>query len=240
MTLRAGVLAALLLTSFLARAEECPLPEGASSRLSEVPATVRLKYLRDSLNHDARNALIWKWGWTAAYVIGAVGQAGIALSPALPEQHNSLYVGAVESAIAFLPLLAFPLEVGWDGPTFDAQVAAATAAETCTLVRQGEMLTARDAANELSGVGWLMQVVNVAYNFAFAAIIGWGFHYPWTLALANGVAGLAIGEGMILSQPTHLNDAWKAYQAGNIAPDPKPTVSFGPAAGSVLAMHGTF
>jgi hypothetical protein len=239
MTRRAWLVLALLATSLPARADDCPLPEGAAPRLAELPGNVRLAYLRESLNHDARNALIWKWGWTAAYAVGAVGQ--VALSPVFPSgDRNALYVGGIESAIAFLPLLAFPLQVGWDGPTFDAQVASATPAETCTLVRQGEMLAARDAANELSGVGWLMQIVNVAYNFVFAAIVGWGFHYPWTLALVNGVAGLAIGEGMILSQPTHLNDAWKAYQAGNIAPDTKPTVSFGPAPGSVLALHGTF
>jgi hypothetical protein len=229
----------VLLASVPARAQDCPLPEGANPRLADVPASLRLAFLRESLNHDARNALIWKWAWTGAYAAGAVGQ--LAFSPLFAKsQRNDLYVGAVESGLALLPLVTFPLSVGWDGPTFDAQVAAATPADTCTLIREGEMLTIRDAANEAAGVGWLMQVVNVVYNFVFAAIVGWGFHYPWTIALANGVAGTAIGEGMILSQPTHLNVAWKSYLLGNVGQEQKPTVTFGPTPGSVLGVTGTF
>ena len=238
MTSRIGALLALFLVSSAAMAQECPLPADANPKLGEISASARLSFLRESLNHDAQNANFWRWSWVTIYAVGTAGQ--LALSPLWsPESLPDLYVGAGASALAMLPLLVFPLHIGADGPAFDARVAAAAPADTCRLIADGEILMAQDAANEAAGVGWIMQVVNVTYNLVVASILGFGFK-RYVPAVITGVGGLIIGEAMIFTQPTHLNDALKQYKWGSFAQPSKPTLHFGPAAGSYLALSGTF
>jgi hypothetical protein len=237
MPIRVGALLALLLTSSAAFAQECPLPADANPKLGEIDAASRLTFIRESMNHDATNAELWRWSWVSIYALGAVGQ--LALSPLFPEKSRvDMYVGAGESAIAMLPQLVLPLTVGSHGPKFDAKAAAAKPGDLCSLIAEGEGLMVSDAANEAAGAGWLMQVVNVVYNFAFSAIIGFGFKHPMP-AIISGVGGLIIGEAMIFTQPTHLNEAWKQYKWGTFKQE-KPTVRFGPAPGSLVAVSGTF
>lgn len=237
MPIRIGALLALLLVSTAATAQECPLPADANPKLAEVDAASRLTFIRDSLNHDAKNANLWRWSWVTIYAVGAVGQ--LSLSPLWPEESRvDLYVGAAASAIAMLPLLVLPLSVGADGPAFDAKVAEAKPADTCALIALGEGLMVRDAANEAAGVSWVMQVVNVAYNLATASILAFGFK-RYLPAVISGVGGLIIGEAMIFTQPTHLNESVKQYKWGTFKEN-KPTLHFGPAAGNYFALSGTF
>jgi hypothetical protein len=254
MLIRAGALAALLLSGSAAMAQECPLPDGANSKLVGVDAATRLAYLRATLNQEGQEARNWKWRWVGGYSVIAVGQLAFGSFVSTTDQRPGLYIGGVASAIAMVPLLVLPLEVGVEAPLFDAKAkklaSAGTTdlASTCELIKEGEALMVRAAANEARGAGWITHVINIIYNGIVAVIIGapkWptGTSTPathnWSSAAISGGVGVLLGEGMALSQPNNLGDAWKTYKSGDVGSN-APKVSFGPAPGSYVALSGKF
>jgi len=238
MLIRAGVLAALLLSGSLAVAEECPLPEGANSKLAAIDSAQRLEYLRMALNTDAQAAQTWKWRWVGGYGVIAVGQLLTAPFTTTVDQRPGLYVGGIASVIGTLPLLLMPLHVGHDGPMFDAKVKAAGGA-TCSLIKEGEALLIHDAENEVHSANWVQHVISIVYNGIVAVIIGAGYH-NWLSGGLSGGVGALLGETKILSQPVELDNAWHTYQSGVLQPDGAPKLRFGAAAGNYMALSGTF
>jgi len=228
---------ALVLTGTTALAQECPIPDGANPKLARVDDAARLDYLRDALMHDSRNATVWRWGWVTGFALATAAELG--LSQAVePNGRVDFYVGAGATALAMVPLLALPLKVEYDGPAFALKPV--EAGNTCALIKEGEQLAVMDSVNEAAGTGWLMQVINVIYNAVTASILGFGYHH-WTSAIATGVGGLVAGEAMILTQPTHLSEAWRTYQTGQLKPEiPGVTLRFGFMPGGGIALNGTF
>jgi hypothetical protein len=235
MHIRIGALAALLLSAQVAQAQQCPVPEGADPRLAQVDNAVRLKFIQEALNHDAGRAVAWRWGWVAAYGAISVAQFGLsALRPPenMPHFQTERYVGGVQAAIALLPPLILPLHVGYNGPAFDARVKAATPADTCTLIDEGEKLLKEDAHNEAFGFGWVSHVVNIVYNAVFFAILAGGYKDLLGGALAGGL-GAVLGEVQIFTQPIALPGAWHDYQAGKLGAAPAPAVTLRVTGGGV-------
>ena len=247
---RAAAAAALFLSGAVAMADPCAVPTGADPKLADVDSALRLEYLRAALVQDGQDARTWKWQWVSAYGVLAAGQLLSAPFASTLDQRPGLYVGGAAALVGAVPLLAMPLHVGKDGPVFDSKVKAATPADACALIKEGEELMLHDAHNEAIGGSWIMHVVNVVYNGAVAVILGLGFH-NWTSGIISGGVGALVGEAMVFSQPTHLNDAWHTYKSGVIssdtpAPDakpeaaPAPKASLGPAPGSYMTLSGTF
>jgi len=239
MLIRTVVVAALLVSASVAKAQDCPLPAGANERLGAVDASVRLAYLRAALDRDADSGQAWRMRWIGGYAVIAVGQLLTAPFVTTENQRPGLYVGGVASVIGTIPLIFLPPEVVRDGPEFAAKVKEAGPAATCSLISEGEKLLLRDSKNEAGGVNWLQHVISIVYNGIVAVIIGAGYHNWLSGGLAGGVGAL-LGEAKILSQPTALTESWKSYQAGAVSGESGPKLQFGAAPGNYMALTATF
>jgi len=130
--------------------------------------------------------------------------------------NKEIAVGAGSSAIGLAPLLISPLEVQGDGAELEALPPLSLERdEICARLADAERRLVRDANGEAAGRSWLMHSANLAVNAGVLLLLGLGFHH-WKAGAINGVLGTAVGEAMILSQPTGAVDALDRYRAGHL------------------------
>ena len=133
------------------------------------------------------------------------------------------YVSAATAAVGVVPLLAVPLEVharraeaarGHRGGPLDDD------ARVCALLADAEGKLAADAADERWQRGWWMHAGNLAFNTGVLLFLGLGYHH-WSSGLINGLAGAAVGEALLFTQPTGAIDAAATYRRGALAGEGK-------------------
>ena len=216
-----GTLAACLLWAGIvagapAAAGECPLPEGSGPELARVADTARLAFLRDSLLEEAYRVRLWTSAWAGAFLLLTAGQ--VAVAPVRPAaERPDWWIGAGTSTVGLVGMLALPMSVMDGGPVLDDFVRhLSPGADPCALVARGERWLALGADQEAFGYGWIPHVANVLVNAALLFAVGFGYDH-WISAAINAAVGFAVGEAMILTQPTDLIDAWERYRAGTEA-----------------------
>ncbi|MBI5488355.1 MAG: hypothetical protein HY905_13560 [Deltaproteobacteria bacterium] len=194
-----------------AAADGCPLPDGADPGLADVPDAARLEFLRTALADEAGPVRTWTGLWGAGYLMLATTQ--VAAAPALPAANRpGLWLGAGGAGLGLAVLTILPLGVQEHGPILDAYARAlGPEASPCALIARGERWLELDAGDEEFGTSWLVHVGSVVVNAALALTIGFAFHDWLSAGIAAGV-GLAVGETMVLTQPTALIDAWERYR----------------------------
>ncbi|MBI5501962.1 MAG: hypothetical protein HY907_17090 [Deltaproteobacteria bacterium] len=199
-----------------AAAQDCPLPDDALPALADVPDAARLEYLRSALADEAGPVRTWTGLWGAGYLLLATTQ--VAAAPVLPAANRpGLWLGAGGAGLGLAVLTILPLAVQEHGPILDAYAGAlGPAASPCALIARGERWLELDAGAEEFGTSWLVHVGSVLVNAALALTIGFAFHDWLSAGIAAGV-GLAVGETMILTQPTALIDAWERYRTAGWA-----------------------
>ena len=199
-----------------AAADGCPLPDGASPGLADVPDAARLEFLRSALADEAGPVRTWTGLWGAGYLMLATTQ--VAAAPAFPAANRpGLWLGAGGAALGLATITILPLAVQEHGPIFDAYTRAlGPEASPCALITRGERWLELDAGAEAFGTSWLVHVGSVVVNAALALTIGFAFHDWLGAGVAAGV-GLAVGETMILTQPAALIDAWERYRTAGWA-----------------------
>jgi len=179
----------------------CPGPVGGNETVAAMDGSLRLHWIDQRLSTTAHHARVWTWGWG----IGIVGATLANLAP-LPfvakENRIDWYVGAGTTIIGIVPLLIAPLDVVADA----AQLRAAMASElneatVCRILADAETRLIRDAANQQDGRRWWMHAANVALNTGVGLFLGLGYHH-WGAGVLNIVGGSAIGEAIILTEPT--------------------------------------
>jgi hypothetical protein len=157
----------------------------------------RVEFLRHTLSREAARAEAWTSGWGAGLAVITAGQMA-AIPWADREDRVDLYVGTASSAVGFIALMAAPLSVIKDGPAF-----AARTGEPCALAKEGERMLEEGAKSERMGTGVVAHTGNVLFNVGLGLLLGWGFGH-WESGIVNMVVGTAVGEGLIVSQPTGL------------------------------------
>ena len=208
---------------------ECRVIDGGDLSLGHIDAATRIRFLQHSFRHAARRARVWSWTWAGAFTALTVGQ--LALSPAYPaDARVDLYVGAASSLVGVLSLVVLPMRVMGDQRRFDARLAEAPAdADLCALLADGERRLLRDAASERDGQSGLLHAGNMLLNIAAGLVLGIGFH-RWSSALLNIFGGSAVGEVMLLTQPTEAVKLLSRYRRGDLSsrPAPEPVWSLAP------------
>ena len=189
---------------------------GAGSRLAEIDGQERLAWIDARLADAGHQARVWTWGWSVG--VGTSGLASLAVVPFVRRQDRvDWYTSAGSAAIGMIPFIFAPLDVTRDARELHAKIATGTAAnrthDVCRLLRDAETRMVRDAQDERLQQSWWIHVGNLAFNSGVALFLGLGFHH-WTAGLINGVAGAAVGEAIILTQPTRTIDDLEAYRAG--------------------------
>lgn len=201
-----------------ARAATCPAPRGGQADLTSVDARTRLDWIDAHLTRAGAHARLWTWAW--GWGIGASGVASLAVVPFVARDTRvDWYTSAGSAAIGVLPFLFSPLDVAHDGPALHAWratfLSGDPAGDICPLLARAEDLLVRDADNQRRQQAWWFHAGNIAFNTGIALFLGLGFHH-WEAGIINGVAGAAVGEAIILTQPTATIDDLRAYRAGII------------------------
>ncbi len=136
-----------------------------------------------------------------------------------PSDGVDWYTGAVSAAIGVVPFLVSPLSVTRDAPKLSAAVAATPdddAARVCATLVDAERQLGAAADSERWQRGWWTHAGNIAFNTGVMLFLGLGYHH-WVSGILNGAAGAAVGEAIILTQPTGSISDLRAYQRGDLA-----------------------
>ena len=186
----------------------------------------RLVFIQTHLHEDARRAKVWTGAWGAGY--GALTLGQLAATPGFSAGDQvDLFVGAVSSAGALAALLVVPLDVMADSLTLDTLALAHPETVDCEVLAEAERLLVRSAESEALGRGWLMHGANVLYNVLTGLVLGLVFD-RWTSGAVTAVAGILIGEAMILTQLSGAEDTLRRYRAGELSTLERPRPAWGP------------
>jgi len=81
----------------------------------------------------------------------------------------------------------------------------------CALLADAETRLVRDAQNQADGQRWWLHVGNVLLNSGVGLFLALGYHH-YGAGVFNAVFGSAIGEAIILTQPTGSIDDLATYR----------------------------
>jgi hypothetical protein len=206
-----------------ARAQgRCPAPAGATPALAEMDPHLRLDWIDARLGRAAHKARVWTRGWGIGIGVATVANL-VPLAFVAPEDRIDWYVGAATTVVGIVPLVIAPLDVVGDARELHARVLAApgTGQDTCALLADAETRLARDAKNQADGQRWWLHAGNVVLNTGVGLFLALGYNH-WLAGAFNAVIGSAIGEALILTQPTESIDDLRRYRSGALE-DAAPT-----------------
>jgi hypothetical protein len=174
----------------------------------------RVAFLSREMAAARRPARVWSWSWAIGYTV--VGGAQLAAAPLLDDEgrQKDFYVGGARTLLAVMPFLIMPLKIMREEPAHRERAAAA--GDPCAVADAGERGLERAARSERRGKSLLKHTMVVVVNLAAGLVLGLGFDRWGSGALTAG-SGILIGEIMIWTQPTRSVDAWRRYQAGQLA-----------------------
>jgi hypothetical protein len=215
------VLAAASASSSVARAaDRCPAGAGGGATLAEIDPELRLHFIDEHLAHTAHRARVWTWSWGIGIGVATIGNL-IPLFFVAPEDRVDWYVGAATTVVGVVPLLIAPLDVVGDSRSLSARLALrGPTDDVCVLLADAEAKLVRDAKNQADGQRWWLHVGNVVLNTGVGLFLGIGYHH-WKAGAFNAIFGSAIGEAIILTQPTSSIDDLRAYRAGSLDRTPR-------------------
>jgi len=197
----------------------CPPPPGAEPQLGEIDGHARLVWIDQRLSREAPRMNFWNWGWAIA--IGGAGVGTLIAAPfASPESRVDYYTGAAAAAIGVAPFIFSPPRVVADARELHGKMVGApprTDPEVCQLLAEAEQKLVRDARNAHATTAWWAHLGNLVFNTGIVLFEGLAYQ-RWTGGLINGISGVAVGEAVILSQPTRNIDDLAAYNRGDLQP----------------------
>jgi hypothetical protein len=200
LALLAPLVACLALPGRAHAAGACPPIAGGGETLARQDPEARLAYIRARMAHDARRARQWSFAFAGSYAALTAG----------------LYVGAGSSIVGFGLIAVSPLKVIFDHEALEAKIAAAgPGGDRCAMLAAAETMLIADAKNEAFGRSWLIHSGNALIGVAALLVLGLGYQ-RWESGIINGVASIAVGEVMILTQPHGLVRDLRSYRAGDL------------------------
>ena len=212
----AAALGLLLALPALAHATPCPTIAGGSEALARQDAEARLTFIRARMRHDAWRARQWSFAFGTSYAVLA-GASGVVV-PLMKDRAAvpDVLVGGASSIVGFGLIAVAPLKVIFDHEELEARIAAAgPEGDRCALLASAEAMLIADAKNERFGRSWLIHSGNVLVGVGAMLILGLGYD-RWESGIINGVASVAVGEVMILTQPHGLVRDLKRYRLGDL------------------------
>jgi hypothetical protein len=175
------------------------------------------------LQREARRAKTWRYGWTA--INGGLTLGALAAVPLVSsEDRPDFVVSGIGSAITTLCTWIWPLRV--EGAAVEAELLA-----PADRARQMQRLWRESALDERERVRWPWHVANIGLAAAGGAVIAFGYRHYLSGAL-TAVAGGALGEVQLFTQPTGLIDA----EAGSLRLVPR--LALTPKLGATPASFG--
>jgi hypothetical protein len=211
------IAACVLVHAARARATTCAPPANADPRVGLIDGRDRLLWIDQRINREAARVRLWSRAWGIG--IGAAGLGSLAAVPFVaPSDRVDWYTGAVSAAVGVVPFLISPLTVTRDAPRVGAAVAATPAdddAHICATLADAERSLVAAADSEHWQRGWWTHAGNIAFNAGILLFLGLGYHH-WVSGIVNGASGAAVGEAIILTQPTGSISDLRAYARGDL------------------------
>ncbi|HXJ20478.1 MAG TPA: hypothetical protein VMT03_09605 [Polyangia bacterium] len=204
-----------------ARAEaRCPaVPAGVQPQVALIDGRTRLEWIDRRLSSAAPGSSTWNWGW--AIGIGAAGVGTLIAAPFVsPDSRVDYYTGAGAAALGVLPFILAPPQVIGAAHDLHAKLLGkppVTDDEVCDLLADAENKLVSSARNTQLMTGWYAHLGNLAFNTGIVLFEGLLFH-RWKGGLINGVAGFAVGEAVIFTQPRQIIRDREAYDRGDLGP----------------------
>lgn len=214
-----GTLVVVSTSSVAHGADRCPAGAGGGPPLVAIDPELRLRFIDEHLAHTAYRARAWTWSWGIGIGAATIGNL-IPLAFVAPEDRIDWYVGAATTVVGVVPLVIAPLDVVADSRSLSARLAARSPNDhVCVLLADAEAKLVRDAQNQADGQRWWLHVGNVVLNTGVGLFLALGYHH-WAAGAFNAIFGSAIGEAIILSQPTSSIEDLRAYRNGALGPSP--------------------
>jgi hypothetical protein len=196
-TVAAMLLYILLVGAGSARARSIDGKGGAK----EQEIRSRITFITDALRREERRIGTWSWLWGAGLAMASAAQFA---SPLLFEetgQRVTYLIGGGKSVLGVLSFVVMPVRIELPEESSNDLAAA-------------EAALIRSASNERRGKGWFKHTAAVVLNVAHTLIVGL-LYDEWLIGAISGVAGLAVGELIIYTQPTGAIEAAERYQRGS-------------------------
>ena len=116
-------------------------------------------------------------------------------------------------------LVIAPLDVIQDARELHSELGASSEADLCRVLAGAEKRLARDASNQADGQRWWLHPANVLLNTGVGLFLALGYRH-WAAGAFNAVGGSAIGELIILTQPTRSIEDLRRYRSGDLDDGP--------------------
>lgn len=199
----------LALTIGLApRAAAADTPRAAAPP-SDAEVTRRIAFIQERLDRGTAAADRWWYGWYAGWTALTVGQAALAVGTTDAGLRADSAVGAVGSSLGVIPLGLFPFPARFAAADLRA-LPASTPDERRRKLARAEGLLKTSAEAEVFGRSWISHTLCGTVSIALGLVLGLAYRRPLTGAL-NAVAGIALSEIQIFTQPTAAIDDWSEY-----------------------------
>jgi hypothetical protein len=199
---------------FASSALVCTVEAAAADAVeSAAPCSGRL------VTEEARAARTWRYAWSginAGFMVGSF----VAVPLVHKEDRPDWIISGIGSGVTVLATWFFPLRVESAADELEALPAEQCQAQYPRLVRESWH-------DEQARVTWPWHVLNFGLSAGAGSIIAFGYgHYA--SGLVTTVAGTALGEAQILTQPTNLSAAKMTLR-------PTPRLAFTPSSGGLPA-----
>ena len=211
------MIVAMLVLSLVAQAQNCERPRDSSSKsVAALSDEARLAFLSKLLGDESVRSRNYTLFWGATFSMLTLIQLG--LMPLYKhEEQPDWYWGAAGSSVGLAFLLLGVPAVLEAGPRYTQKVSAATPADTCSLIAEGEKLLEAGAETEVASFKWYLHAGNVLFNIGLGLVLGLGYG-RWTPAIVNTIVGTIVGETNILTAPSHLISGLRRYRNGESPP----------------------
>ena len=184
----------------------------AQGRTSDEQVTRRIAFIQERLERAGPSARLWWNAWFAAYMTLTIGEGAAAIATSDQGIREDSAVGAVTSALALLPMGLFDFEP-LDAASRVHAMPEATVAERRLKLASAERLLRASADTERFGRSWVMHVVGGSVAVGSGLVLALVYDRR-TSGVVNALAGVAVSEAQILTQPTAAIDDWEHYSAG--------------------------
>lgn len=188
-----------------------PHPARAQSRRSDADVSRRIAFIQERFDRATPAARLWWNGWYATYLTLTVGQGAFAIATTDKGTREDMVVGTLTSALGVVPLGVFGFEPRYAAAEVRA-MPAATPAQRRRKLAAAEELLRQSADTERFGRSWLSHVLGDGVSLGSGAILAFGYGRT-TSGILNAVAGVAITEFQIFTQPTAAIDDYQEYSS---------------------------